>query len=107
MIGQTLAALAGISHRLPKGKRPQECGRGRHECLRHSPMRQTVLDDVAQALVPNAAYFLGGRTRVDRSELAFIFRREYSVAFWRAESSSAPRARERFWHRRSDPVCAG
>src|SRR5437773_5198906 len=51
-------ALTGISHRLPKGKRPQECGRGRHECLRHSPMRQTVLDDVAQALVPNAACFL-------------------------------------------------
>src|SRR5437773_10322036 len=50
-------SLTGISHRLPKDKRPQECGRGRHECLRHSPMRQTVLDDVAQALVPNATYF--------------------------------------------------
>ena len=46
---RSASVLAPIldSTRLPKGKRPQECGRGRHECLRHIPMRQTVLDDVA------------------------------------------------------------
>jgi len=57
------ADVAGISHRLPKDKRPQECGRGRHECLRHSPIRQTVLDDVAQALVPAAPRLISARGR--------------------------------------------